>query len=96
MSSTLLTVLAPPDATVAPPGYYMVFVVSSSGVPSVAQFVLMTGASPPTDTLASGQTLYQVRVCAHRPLLRIPRHPACQTRSHRAHSAHWRAKHPLP
>lgn len=62
MSATLLSVLAPPDTTVAPPGYYMVFVVSSNGVPSPAAFVRMTGTSPPTDTLVSGQTLYQVWV----------------------------------
>lgn len=62
VSTTLLTVLAPPDATVAPPGYYMMFVVSNSGVPSVAKFVHVMGPSPSTDALPSGGTLFQVRV----------------------------------
>ncbi len=31
-----LTVQAPPDANTAPPGYYMLFIVNSNGVPSVA------------------------------------------------------------
>ena len=34
-----LTVQAPPDANTAPPGYYMLFIVNSDGVPSVAPLV---------------------------------------------------------
>jgi len=34
-----LTVTAPVNATAAPPGYYMLFIVNSNGVPSVAPFV---------------------------------------------------------
>jgi len=34
-----LNVNAPVDANLAPPGYYMLFIVNSSGVPSVAPFV---------------------------------------------------------
>jgi len=34
-----LTVTSPPNANVAPPGYYMLFVLNKAGVPSVAQFV---------------------------------------------------------
>jgi Domain of unknown function (DUF1929)/Bacterial Ig domain/Glyoxal oxidase N-terminus/Kelch motif len=34
-----LTVTAPVDANLAPPGYYMLFIVNSAGVPSVAPFV---------------------------------------------------------
>ena len=34
-----LTVTAPPNANVAPPGYYMLFIVDNNGVPSVAPFV---------------------------------------------------------
>ena len=50
-TSTTVTSLTPPDATIAPPGYYMMFIISSDGVPSVASFVLisgemMTGPSP--------------------------------------------------
>ena len=34
-----LTVTAPIDANLAPPGYYMLFIVNSAGVPSIAPFV---------------------------------------------------------
>jgi hypothetical protein len=34
-----LTVQAPANANLAPPGYYMLFIVNSSGVPSVASFI---------------------------------------------------------
>jgi hypothetical protein len=34
-----LTLTAPPNGNIAPPGYYMLFVVNSAGVPSVAAFV---------------------------------------------------------
>jgi hypothetical protein len=34
-----LTVTAPVDGNLAPPGYYMLFIVNSSGVPSIAPFV---------------------------------------------------------
>lgn len=37
-----LTVTAPVNAIAAPPGYYMLFLVNSSGVPSVATFVQIT------------------------------------------------------
>ena len=59
-SNSALSILAPPDSTVAPPGYYMLFLVSAAGVPSVATFVLVTGAAPPTDSLVSGQSLAQL------------------------------------
>ena len=49
-----LTVTAPPNGNVAPPGYYMVFVVNSSGVPSVAKFTqLGTSGSAPAPTVSS-------------------------------------------
>ncbi len=38
-SGKVLTVTAPPAAEVAPPGYYMLFVFDSAGVPSVARIV---------------------------------------------------------
>ena len=56
-TATSVTVLAPPDATIAPPGYYMLFLVSALGTPSPATFVLVSGAYPATDTLASGGEL---------------------------------------
>ena len=35
----VLNVTAPPNGNIAPPGYYMLFVLNSAGVPSVATFV---------------------------------------------------------
>ena len=37
--ATRLTVQAPANGNLAPPGYYMLFIVNANGVPSVAQFV---------------------------------------------------------
>jgi hypothetical protein len=34
-----LTATSPPNAKIAPPGYYLLFILNSSGVPSVAKFV---------------------------------------------------------
>jgi hypothetical protein len=34
-----LTITAPPNGNIAPPGYYMLFILNTSGVPSVAQMV---------------------------------------------------------
>ena len=34
-----LTVTAPPDGNVAPPGFYMLFIVNGGGVPSVAHWI---------------------------------------------------------
>src|SRR6185369_3682585 len=49
--SGTLTVTAPPNGNIAPPGYYMLFLVNSSGVPSVAKFTKLgssTGNPAPT------------------------------------------------
>ncbi len=35
----VLNVTAPPNGNIAPPGYYMLFILNSSGVPSTAVFV---------------------------------------------------------
>ena len=32
-----LTVTAPPNSKIAPPGYYMLFLINNNGVPSVAE-----------------------------------------------------------
>ena len=42
---------APPNGNIAPPGYYMLFLVNSSGVPSVAKFIQLvaTGSQPGAD-----------------------------------------------
>ena len=34
-----LRLVGPPNANIAPPGYYMLFLIDSAGVPSVATFV---------------------------------------------------------
>ena len=57
--SGVLNVTAPPNGKIAPPGYYMVFILNSAGVPSVAQFVQLTPAPadiPPTGTVSSPTT----------------------------------------
>jgi len=57
--SGVLNVTAPPNGSIAPPGYYMLFILNSSGVPSVAQFVQLTSAPadiPPTGTITSPAT----------------------------------------
>jgi hypothetical protein len=35
----VLNVVAPPNGNIAPPGYYMLFILNSAGVPSVSRFV---------------------------------------------------------
>jgi hypothetical protein len=44
--SGLLNVTPPPNGNIAPPGYYMLFVLNSAGVPSVARFVRLVPAPP--------------------------------------------------
>jgi Domain of unknown function (DUF1929)/PKD domain len=53
-----LSVTAPANGNIAPPGYYMIFIVNSSGVPSVASFVQLSAAAdvPPTATITSPAT----------------------------------------
>jgi hypothetical protein len=54
--SGVLNVTGPPNGNTAPPGYYMVFTINSSGVPSVAKFVQVLKAStdaPPSATITS-------------------------------------------
>jgi hypothetical protein len=43
-----LKVFAPANANLAPPGSYMLFIVSSNGVPSVASFVRFSGIGSPS------------------------------------------------
>jgi hypothetical protein len=50
-SGDTLTVQAPPNANIAPPGDYMLFINTGGGVPSVARIVRLGGA-PPADTQA--------------------------------------------
>jgi hypothetical protein len=41
-----VNITAPANANLAPPGHYMLFVVNSAGVPSMASFVQLGGATP--------------------------------------------------
>jgi hypothetical protein len=51
-SSGVLTVNLPPNSNVAPPGYYMLFILNSAGVPSMASFVQVI--NNPTDQPPKG------------------------------------------
>jgi hypothetical protein len=46
-TSGSLTVTGPPDSNIAPPGYYMLFLVNKSGTPSLASWVQVSGAAAP-------------------------------------------------
>jgi hypothetical protein len=49
-----LTITAPPNSNIAPPGYYMLFLINNNGVPSVASFVLLgSSGSNPAPTVSS-------------------------------------------
>jgi hypothetical protein len=66
----VLNVTAPPNSNIAPPGYYLLFLLNSAGVPSVAKFVQLTPApadirptgtitNPATDvTITAGQAVF--------------------------------------
>ncbi|GEM_PF-6255376 len=60
-----LTLTAPPSAAVAPPGYYMLFLLDASGVPSVARFVRLQ-AAPDAGTAATFRVDRQGNVYADR------------------------------
>src|SRR5512133_427087 len=74
--SGALTVSAPPNGNIAPPVYYMLFLVDSSGVPSVAKFVQLgaqaqtqpdfsVSAIPSSQSVVQGNsTSYTVNVAA--------------------------------
>ena len=47
VGSGLLNVTAPPHGNIAPPGYYMLFILNAAGVPSVAKFVQLSGTASP-------------------------------------------------
>jgi hypothetical protein len=52
VGSGALTVTGPPSGNIAPPGYYMLFLINNAGVPSVAKFVQVSSA--PTDVPPAG------------------------------------------
>jgi hypothetical protein len=51
--SGALTVTSPPNGNVAPPGYYMLFLLNQAGVPSVASFVQVTATPPDFSVVAT-------------------------------------------
>ncbi len=54
--SGALTVTGPPNGNIAPPGYYLLFLLNTAGVPSVATFIQVSYAptdQPPTGTITS-------------------------------------------
>ena len=56
VGSGVLNATAPPNSNIAPPGYYMLFVLNSAGVPSLASFVQLSLAptdQPPTGVITS-------------------------------------------
>jgi len=48
-----LTATIPSNQNVLPPGYYMLFILNTAGVPSVASFVQVTAAPPPDFTVSA-------------------------------------------
>jgi hypothetical protein len=55
----VLDVTAPPNGNIAPPGYYMLFLLNSAGVPSTAAFVQLTPPAAnqtPTATIVTPST----------------------------------------
>jgi hypothetical protein len=54
--SGVLNATTPPNGSIAPPGYYLLFILNSTGVPSIAQFVqlsLTPTDQPPTGIISS-------------------------------------------
>ena len=53
--SGTLALTTPPNGNLTPPGYYMLFLLDSAGVPSKAQFIKLTqySSTAPTDTITS-------------------------------------------
>ncbi len=79
-SGGTLIVSAPANANLAPPGYYMLFILNGNGVPSVARFVQLSGTVDlcPWDIDGSGsvdvQDLVEVLLCFGDPAT-----PPCDT-----------------
>ena len=54
-ANNTLNVITPPNANIAPPGYYMLFLLDSDGVPSKAAFIQLTpySTTPPVASISS-------------------------------------------
>jgi Domain of unknown function (DUF1929) len=74
-STGSLSVTAPPNGNIAPPGYYMLFLLNTAGVPSVASFVQLgtapanpdfsVGITPNSQTVIQGSSVnYTVSITA--------------------------------
>ena len=70
-SGGVLTINEPPSGNIAPPGYYMLFLLNNAGVPSIASFVQVApttsdfsmSATPASQTIVAGAgTSYTVNV----------------------------------
>ncbi|HKO14115.1 MAG TPA: galactose oxidase-like domain-containing protein [Acidobacteriaceae bacterium] len=50
-----LNLISPPNGNIAPPGYYMLFLLDSAGVPSIAQFIQLSPytAAPPKGAIST-------------------------------------------
>jgi hypothetical protein len=62
-NANTLTVNWPPNSSVAPPGYYMLFVLNQQGVPSVAKFIQVSPSpmdQPPKGTITSPGSLMTI------------------------------------
>jgi hypothetical protein len=72
IDSSHLSVTAPPNGNIAPPGYYLLFLLNNAGVPSVASFVQVSAvpdfsvsASPASSNVAPGLSAnYTVNIAA--------------------------------
>jgi len=54
-AGSTLTLTSPPNSNIAPPGYYMLFLFDSAGVPSIAQFIQLSPyiTAPPRGTIST-------------------------------------------
>jgi len=52
----VLTATAPPNGNIAPPGFYMLFILNSAGVPSLAPFVQLTTQVNQAPAITSGSS----------------------------------------
>jgi Galactose oxidase-like, Early set domain/Carboxypeptidase regulatory-like domain len=55
-TSTGLNVVMPANANLAPPGYYMLFILNSAGVPSVGSIIQLLSSAAPTGTVTGKVT----------------------------------------
>jgi PKD repeat protein len=53
-----LSLTTPPNGNIAPPGYYMLFLIDRAGVPSKAQFIQLSthGSTPPSGSITTPST----------------------------------------